>query len=166
MADHIRGRVTLRQNRPLEARSDLELALSRYRAQGHTAAVASCLADLGRLATAIGDAAAAVRFHAEATAAAITTSDRTVVLSALEGLSAALVGRSATASGPASPWAWPTSSATTAPAPGTPPSTTGSASEAAAAALLGDTVLLQARAAGRTLRIEDLLDDVLMVNAA
>ena len=38
----------LRENRPEEARSDLVLALSRYRAQGHTPAVASCLGDLGR----------------------------------------------------------------------------------------------------------------------
>src|SRR5204862_4629495 len=91
VADHIRGRVTLRQNRPEEARSDLVLALSRYRAQGHGSAVASCLGDLGRLATAVGDPHAAVRLHAEATAVAVETGDGAVVLSALEGLTAALV---------------------------------------------------------------------------
>ncbi len=165
VADHIRGRVTLRQNRPLEARSDLELALSRYRAQGHTAAVASCLADLGRLATAIGDAATAVRFHAEATSAAITTSDNTVVLSALEALSAALVAigdgqRAGLALGVADVLRehgtrpWDTTLDDRGP------------TESAAAALLGDTVLLQARAAGRTMRVEDVLDAVLVVDAA
>jgi glycosyltransferase A (GT-A) superfamily protein (DUF2064 family) len=159
VADHIRGRVTMRQNRPLEARADLELALSRYRAQGHVAAVSSCLADLGRIATAIGDPATAVRFHAEATEAAIHTADGTVVLSALEALSAALMAtgdgqRAGLALGVADvlreegtrPW--------------DPSLDDRLPTEAAAAALLGDSTLLRVRAEGRTMRIEDLLDQL------
>ena len=150
VADHIRGRVTMRQDRPEEARSDLELALSRYRAQGHVAAVSSCLSDLGRIATAVGDAPTAVRLHAEATEAAMAASDGTVVLSALEGLSAALVAtgdgrRAGLALGAADVLRdaglrpWDTSADDRSP------------TEAGAAALLGDAVLSDVRATGRTM---------------
>jgi predicted ATPase len=156
VADHIRGRVTMRQNRPEEARSDLELALSRYRAQGHVAAVSSCLSDLGRIATAVGDPSSAVRLHAEATEAAMAASDGAVVLSALEGLSAALVatgdGRraglalgAADALREAGALPWDASTDDRSPA------------EAGVAALLGDAVLSGVRATGRTMAIEDLL---------
>jgi hypothetical protein len=57
VADHIRGRITLRDHRPVDARPALEQALARYRAEGHVAAVATCLADLGRAAMASGDPA-------------------------------------------------------------------------------------------------------------
>jgi predicted ATPase/DNA-binding SARP family transcriptional activator len=156
VADHIRGRVTLRQNRPEEARSDLELALSRYRAQGHVAAVSSCLSDLGRIATAVGDPSSAVRLHAEATEAAMGATDGAVVLSALEGLSAALL---ATGDGRRAGLAL--GAADVLREAGARPWDTGaddrSPTEAGAAALLGHAVLCGVRASGRTMAIEDLL---------
>ncbi len=156
VADHIRGRVTMRQNRPEEARSDLELALSRYRAQGHVAAVSSCLSDLGRIATAVGDPSSAVRLHAEATEAAMAATDGAVVLSALEGLSAALV---ATGDGRRAGLAL--GAADVLREAGTRPWDAGADDrapiEAGAAALLGDAVLTGVRASGRTMAIEDLL---------
>jgi hypothetical protein len=91
VADHIRGRVVLRSDRPADARPVLELALRRYQAQGNAAAVSTCLGDLGRLATAVGDVAGAVRLHAGATEAALGAGDQAAVLASLEGLSAALV---------------------------------------------------------------------------
>jgi predicted ATPase/DNA-binding SARP family transcriptional activator len=160
VADHIRGRMTLRQNRPDEARSDLELALRGYRAQGHSAAVASCLGDLGRIASALGDDDRAVRLHAEATAAAVGTADAGVVLSALEGLTAALVATgdarraglalgAADALRDAGATAWDLGS-----------DDDRGPVEAAAAALLGDGELHGMRAEGRALRVEDLLDQL------
>jgi hypothetical protein len=161
VADHIRGRVSLRGDTPWKARPDLELALSRYRAQGNTAAASTCLSDLGRMAMAIGDSGAAVRFQAEATIAAVSTTDRTVVLSALEGLSAALSARgegerAGLVLGAADvlrdsglrPW--------------DPAVDDRAATEAAVALLLGEQVLGRARFEGRTMPIEDLLEGLLV----
>jgi hypothetical protein len=161
VADHIRGRVTLRGDSPGQARPDLELALRRYRAQGNVAAASTCLCDLGRMAIAIGDPQSAVRFHAQATAAAASTTDLTVILSALEGLSAALSAngegvRAGFVLGAADvlresglqPWD---------PAVDDRPAT-----EAAAASLLGDQALDRTRGEGRTMAIEELLAGLLV----
>jgi predicted ATPase/DNA-binding SARP family transcriptional activator len=161
VADHIRGRVALRGDHPEQARPDLELALSRYEAQGNTAAVSTCLCDLGRMALAMGDTTSAVRFHAQATAAATAATDATAVLAALEGLSAALSAdgdgeRAGSVLGAADllrdaglrPWD---------PAVDDRP-----AAEAAAVALLGPQRLLQARSQGRATDIAVLLDGLLL----
>jgi hypothetical protein len=161
VADHIRGRVTLRTDRPGDARPVLELALSRYRVQGHVAAVSTCLGDLGRMATAVGDATAALRFHAEATEAAAQSSDTTVVLAALEGLSAALMAagdgeRAGFALGAADVLReggarpWDGDSDVRAPV------------ETAAASLLGDDVLDRLRFEGRTMGMDELLEGLLV----
>ena len=160
VADHIRGRVTLRGDRPGDARADLDLALRRYRSLGNTAAASTCLSDLGRMAQAMDDHDEAVRFHAQATAAAIDAGDHTVVLSALEGLSAALSAagageRAGHALGAADvlrdsglrPW--------------DPAVDERAATEAAATRLLGVATLGRLRSEGRSRPIEALLDGLL-----
>jgi tetratricopeptide (TPR) repeat protein len=89
-ANHIRGRIAMRQRRFDDAEPDLRLAMDRYRAQDYPALTATCLSDLGRIATARGDGAAAIRLHAEAATLAGQTDDPMVTLSALEGLAVAL----------------------------------------------------------------------------
>jgi predicted ATPase/DNA-binding SARP family transcriptional activator len=158
VADHIRGRVTLRGDHPELARPDLELALSRYQAQGNTAAVSTCLCDLGRMALAMDDTASAVRFHAEATAAA---TDAAAVLAALEGLSLAL---SAGGDGERAGYALGAADALrdAGVRPWDPAVDDQPAAETAAGALLGPQRLVQARSKGRSTDIADLLAGLLL----
>ncbi len=159
VADHIRGRVALRGDHPEQAGPDLELALSRYEAQGNTTAVSTCLSDLGRMALAMGDTGAAVRFHAQATAAAATTTDGTAVLAALEGLSAALSARGdGTRAGYVLGAADVLRDAGL--RPWDPAVDDRAATEAALALLLGEQLLGQARSQGRDKDIADLLDSL------
>jgi predicted ATPase len=163
VADHIRGRVTLRSDHPDQAGPDLELALSRYRAQGHRAAASTCLTDLGRMATATGDPAGAVRFHAQAAAEAAGVSDRSVILAALEGLSVALA---ATGQGTQAGFVLGAADLLRESGlrPWDPAVDDRAAAEAAAAALLGDDRLVDVRMAGRTMAVGDLLDGLLVAS--
>jgi predicted ATPase/DNA-binding SARP family transcriptional activator len=157
VADHIRGRVALRQEHLADARTHLEAALNRYRELGRDAAASMCLGDLGRTAASAGDTLAAARCHGESTLTAMRASDSTMVVSALEALAAvlAVAGDSKRAGwalgaadelrdGGARPWDADVDDRDRA--------------ETAAARALGREVLDGLRRQGRTMRIEDVLE--------
>lgn len=160
VADHIRGRVALRGDRPADAQADLELALGRYRRLGNTTAASTCLCDLGRMALATGDTGAAVRFHAQATVAAMEAGDRAIALSALEGLAAAL---SAGGAGERAGHVLGAADALrdSGLRPWDPALDERAATEAAAIRLLGVTTLGRLRSEGRTRPVEELLQGLL-----
>jgi predicted ATPase/DNA-binding SARP family transcriptional activator len=159
VALHIEGRVSLRQDQPDRARAHLESALQRYRGLGRDEAASTCLSDLGRAAARAGDTADAARFHAEATAAACCTSDASVVVAALEALAALLAqvgdGRRA---------GWTLGAADVLREAGARPWDIDvddrARAESVAIALVGRDELDELRRHGRTMRVEEVLDDL------